>query len=135
MLGLVGLIVFSEDALFLGFVLPGETVALVAGVAAQLGHVPLWAVLLTVIAAAVVGDSVGYQIGRRFGPRLFNLPLLKKRQGRLDDAKDLLARHGGTAVFLSRWVAFFRAVMPGLAGIARMPYRKFLTYNVAGGIA
>lgn len=135
MLGIVGLTVFSEDALFLGFVLPGETVAIVAGVAAHLGHVPLWGVLLTVITAAIVGDTVGYEIGRHFGPRLLDLPMLKKRRRRLDDARDLLARRGGMAVFLGRWIAFFRAVMPGLAGIVRMPYFKFLAYNATGGIA
>lgn len=133
-LGIVGLIVFAEDALFVGFVLPGETAALLGGVAAKLGHVPLWAVLVTVIAAAVVGDSVGYEIGRRFGPRVLRLRILDKRRQRLDDARDFLVRRGGSAVFLGRWVAFFRAVMPALAGTARMPYPKFLIFNAAGGI-
>lgn len=133
-LGLVGLIVFAEDALFVGFVLPGETAAVLGGVAAKLGHVPLWAVLVTVIAAAILGDSVGYEIGRRFGPRILRLRILDKRRERLDDARDFLARRGGWAVLLGRWVAFFRAVMPALAGTARMPYPKFLAYNAAGGI-
>lgn len=126
---------FSEDALFLGFVLPGETVAIVAGVAAQLGHVPLWAVLVTVITAAIVGDSVGYEVGRHFGPRLLEMPFLNKRRRRLDEAQAFLAKHGGAAVFLGRWVAFLRAVMPALAGTARMPYLKFLGYNALGGMA
>lgn len=130
----VGLIVFAEDALFVGFVLPGETAAVLGGVAAKLGHVPLWAVLLTVLAAAVVGDSVGYEIGRHFGSRVLDLRLLARHRQRLDDARDLLARRGGTAVFLGRWVAFFRAVMPALAGAARMPYLRFLVFNAAGGI-
>lgn len=133
-LGLVGLIVFAEDALFVGFVLPGETAAILGGVAAKLGHAPLWAVLVTVIAAAVVGDSVGYEIGRHFGPRVLRLRLLDKRRQRIDDARDFLARRGGSAVFLGRWVAFFRAVMPALAGTARMPYPRFLMFNAAGGI-
>lgn len=134
-LGLVGLIVFAEDALFVGFVLPGETAAILGGVAAKLGHVPLWAVLVTVIAAAIVGDSLGYEIGRHFGPRVLRLHLLDKRRQRLDDARDFLARRGGSAVFLGRWVAFFRAVMPALAGTARMPYPRFLIFNAAGGAA
>jgi membrane protein DedA with SNARE-associated domain len=62
-------------------------------------------------------------------------PFLEKRRERLDSARDLLARRGGSAVFLGRWVAFFRAVMPALAGTARMPYGKFLLFNAAGGIA
>jgi len=134
-IGIVAAIVFAEDALFVGFVLPGETAAILGGVAAKLGHVPLWGVLPTVIAAAIVGDSVGYQIGRHFGPRILRLRILRKHHERLDSAQDFLARRGGSAVFLGRWVAFFRAVMPALAGIARMRYLKFLMFNAAGGIA
>lgn len=134
-IGIVSAIVFAEDALFVGFVLPGETAAILGGVAAKLGHVPLWGVLAAVIAAAIVGDSVGYQIGRYFGPRILELRILRKHRERLDAAQDFLARRGGSAVFLGRWVAFFRAVMPALAGIARMRYPKFLAFNAAGGIA
>jgi membrane-associated protein len=134
-IGIIAAIVFAEDALFVGFVLPGETAAILGGVAAKLGHVPLWGVLATVAAAAIVGDSVGYQIGRHFGPRILKLRILRKHHERLDSAQDFLARRGGSAVFLGRWVAFFRAVMPALAGIARMRYPKFLMFNAAGGIA
>jgi len=130
----VGLIVFAEDALFVGFVLPGETAAILGGVAAKLGHVPLWAVLVTVIAAAIIGDSVGYEIGRLFGSRILDLHIFDSRRRRLDDAREFLARRGGSAVFLGRGVAFFRAVMPALAGTARMRYPTFLTFNAAGGI-
>jgi membrane-associated protein len=134
-LGIAGLVVFAEDALFVGFLLPGETVAVLAGVAAKLGHVSLTGVLVVVIIAAIVGDSVGYEIGRHLGPRVLELSVLQKRRRRLDDARDFLARRGGSAVFLGRWVAFFRAVMPALAGTARMTYPKFLLYNATGGIA
>jgi membrane-associated protein len=133
-LGLVALVVFVEDALFVGFVVPGETAAILGGVAASLGHAPLAAVILVVIIAAIVGDSVGYEVGRRVGSRILRLRVLQKRRKRLDDAQDFLARRGGAAVFLGRWVAFFRAVMPALAGTARMPYPKFLAFNAAGGI-
>jgi|SRR5450759_4175657 len=133
-LGLVALLVFVEDALFVGFVVPGETAAILGGVAASRGHTPLAAVIVVVIAAAIVGDSVGYEVGHHLGPRLLRLRILDKRSKRLDDAQDFLARRGGTAVFLGRWVAFFRAVMPALAGAARMSYLKFLTFNAAGGI-
>lgn len=130
-----GLLVAAEDALFVGFVLPGETVALLAGVAAKLGHVTLPAVLVVVIAAAIIGDTVGYQVGRHIGPRILETRVLRGRRKRLDDAQDFLSRRGGSAVFLGRWIAFFRAVMPALAGVARMPYPKFLLFNAAGGIA
>lgn len=129
----VGLVVFAEDALFVGFVLPGETAAVLGGVAARLGHVPLWSVLLTVAAAAIVGDSVGYEVGRHVGPRVLGLRLLNRHRKRLEDAQVMLARRGGTAVFLGRWVAFFRAVMPALAGSSRMPYPRFLVFNATGG--
>ncbi len=129
-----GLVVFAEDALALGFVLPGETVALLAGAAAKLGHVSLTGVLIVVIAAAIVGDSVGYEVGRHLGPRVLRLPVLQKRRSRVDDARAFLARRGGVAVFLGRWTAFFRAVMPFLAGTARIPYPKFLAWNAAGGL-
>ena len=131
----VGVLVFAEDALFVGFVLPGETVAVLGGVAAKLGHVSLAGVLAVVIGAAVVGDSAGYEVGRHVGPRILEHRFLEKRRERLDAARDLLARRGGSAVFLGRWIAFFRAVMPALAGTARMPYRKFLAFNALGGIA
>jgi membrane protein DedA with SNARE-associated domain len=130
-----GLFVFAEDALFVGFVLPGETVALLAGAAAKLGHVSLVGVLVVVVVAAIVGDTVGYEVGRLVGPRVLNLRMLAKRRQRLDDAREFLARRGGSAVFLGRWVAFFRAVMPALAGTSRMRYPKFLAFNAAGGIA
>ena len=122
-LGTVALVVFAEDALFVGFVLPGETVAILGGVAANRGHVSLAAVIAVVVVAAIIGDSVGLRVLRR-----------PQRQRRLADAQELLARRGGSAVFLGRWVAFFRAVMPALAGTARMPYPKFLAFNAAGGL-
>ena len=130
-----GLLVFAEDAIFLGFVIPGETAAVLAGVGAGLGNVPLALSLVVVIVAAIVGDSVGYEVGRHLGARILDLPLLARRRERLDAARDLLSRRGGSAVFLGRWVAFFRAVMPALAGTARMPYGRFLAFNAAGGLA
>jgi membrane-associated protein len=130
-----GLVVFAEDALFVGFVIPGETVAILAGVAAKLGHVSLTGVLIVVITAAILGDSVGYEVGRVVGPRVVQLRIVQKRRERLDDAQGFLARRGGSAVFLGRWVAFFRAVMPALAGISRMRYVKFLSWNALGGVA
>ena len=130
----VGLIVFAEDALFVGFVIPGETVAILGGVAASRGHASVVVVAIVVVAAAIVGDSVGYEIGRHWGARLLDLRTFAKHRKRLQDAQDLLARRGGVAVMLGRWVAFFRAVMPALAGTAKMPYRTFLPFNAAGGI-
>jgi membrane-associated protein len=131
---LVALLVFAEDALFVGFVLPGETAAILGGVDASRGHITLWLTILTVVVAAVVGDTVGYEIGRHFGFRVLHWRRLDRMRDRLDRAEDFLARRGGAAVFLGRFVAFFRAVMPFLAGTARMPYPRFLAYNAAGGV-
>jgi membrane-associated protein len=130
----VGLLVFAEDALFVGFLIPGETAAVIGGVAASRGRVSLLAVIVVVVFCAVVGDSVGYLVGRKFGTRILELPRLAKRRARLATAQDNLARRGGSAVFLGRFVAFLRAVMPALAGTAKMAFGRFLTYNAAGGI-
>ncbi|HEY0358002.1 MAG TPA: DedA family protein [Mycobacteriales bacterium] len=132
---LVFALVFAEDALFLGFVIPGETAAILGGVDASRHHVALWAIGLAVVAAAVVGDSVGYEVGRAVGTRVLGSRPLRRHRDRLAAAQDLLARRGGWAVFLGRFIAFFRAVMPALAGSARMPYRRFLLFNALGGVA
>jgi membrane protein DedA with SNARE-associated domain len=131
---LVFALVFAEDALFIGFVIPGETAAVLGGVIAGRGNVDLWLMIAIVIAAAITGDSVGYEVGRRYGTRITQSRLFRKRQGELNKARELLGRRGGTAVFLGRFTAFFRAVMPALAGTARMPYPRFLLFNIAGGL-
>ncbi len=128
------LVVFVEDALFVGFVVPGETVAILGGVSASLGHTELGWMLLGVVLAAIIGDSVGYEVGRLWGHRVLEAKILRRRTTQLDRAKDFLRRRGGSAVFLGRWTAFFRAVMPALAGWSRMEYRVFLPWNAAGGI-
>jgi membrane-associated protein len=133
-LTLVGLLVFAEDALFIGFVIPGETAAVLGGVVASRGHVELWTMMALVVLAAIVGDTIGYEIGKHFGPRVLNLKVMNKRRAKLDKAQDFLRRRGGSAVFLGRFVAFFRAVMPALAGTSRMHYPRFLFFNAAGGL-
>lgn len=130
---IISALVFAEDAFFIGFILPGETAAVLGGVLASQHHLQLWLVLVLVIAAAIGGDTAGYQIGRRFGSQILEISLLQKRRAGLDRARDLLARKGGSAVFLGRFTAFFRAVMPALAGLSHMPYRRFLAFNIAGG--
>ena len=131
----VGGLVFLEDAIFVGFVLPGETVAILGGVAASLGHVHFPVILGIVVVAAILGDTVGFEIGKHFGPRVMALRPLRKHRKRLENAQDMLANRGGVAVFLGRWTAFFRAVMPALAGMSGMHYPTFLMWNAAGGIA
>jgi len=131
---LVVALVFVEDAVFVGFVVPGETAAVLGGVAAARGNVSLTWMTVGVVLAAIIGDSVGYEVGRYAGPRVLRVRMLDRHRDRLQAARALLARRGSVAVFLGRSVAFFRAVMPALAGIAAMPYRRFLVANAAGGI-
>ena len=131
---ITGLVVFAEDALFVGFVLPGETVALLAGAAAKLGHVSLVGVLVVVVVAAIVGDTVGYEVGKRFGPRLMRTRLFLRHEGRLLRARGFLDGRGAPAIFVGRFTAFLRAVTPGLAGLSGMRYRRFLVWNALGGL-
>jgi membrane protein DedA with SNARE-associated domain len=134
-LAVTGLLVFAEDAIFIGFVIPGETAAVLAGVGAGIGHVALPLSMAVVVAAAILGDSVGYEVGRRFfGPKVLSHGLLARHRHRIERAQAFLRRRGGIAVFLGRFTAFFRAMMPALAGASRMPYRRFLAWNAFGGV-
>jgi membrane-associated protein len=131
---IIAALVFGEAAVFIGFVLPGETAVVLGGFlasTAQLDIVPLCAL---VFVAAVVGDSVGYEVGKRVGPRLMSAGVVSRHQQRLDHARGLLRDRGGPAVLLGRFTAFFRAVMPGLAGLSEMRYPKFLLWNAFGGL-
>ena len=127
-------LVFGEAALFIGFVLPGETAVLLGGFLASTGHLSLTVLLGLVLVSAVAGDSVGFEVGRKLGPRLLDVRLLRKHRERLETAQGYLRRRGGRAVVLGRWTAFLRAVMPALAGASRMHYPTFLRYNALGGI-
>jgi hypothetical protein len=89
---IVGLLVFAEDALFVGFVVPGETAAMLGGVAASRGHVSLTLICALVVAAAIVGDTVGYEIGARYGVRLLSLRVLRRRRRQIDAARAILMR-------------------------------------------
>ncbi len=128
-----GLLVFGEAAVLLGFVIPGETAALIGGVLASLHHVDLVLILVVIVVCAIVGDSVGYEVGKLLGPWLVEHRPLRGHPG-VRRGQDLLARRGGPAVFLGRWLALARALVPGLAGMSGMRYRTFLAYNAAGGI-
>lgn len=132
--GLVALLVFGEAALFFGFVLPGETAVIVAGVVASQGHVNVVVLCVLVVVAAVVGDSVGYEVGRRYGGRLIELRVLRRRRVALERALEGLRRRGAIYVFVGRFTAFLRAVMPGMAGLSRLRYRRFLMANAAGAL-
>ena len=129
------LFAFGEAAAFIGFVLPGETSLLIGGVLAHEKVWPLWLFLICAIIGAIAGDSVGYEVGKHFGPKIE-----VSRLGRLVGAKRwALAQHifdkyHGGAIFFGRAQALLRALVPALAGMNKVPYRTFLKWNAAGGI-
>lgn len=135
-LAAVFLLPLLESSAFVGFVFPGETVVLIAGVMASQGVFPLWLVILAAAAGAIIGDSVGYEIGRRYGRRLLNrLPKRLVKPQHIERTSALLRRRTGSAVLIGRFTAALRVLMPGMAGISRLPYPTFLAFNALGGIA
>lgn len=130
----IAALVFAEAAIFVGFVLPGETAVLLGGVLAETGRIALLPLIALVVAAAVLGDTVGYEVGRHAGPRIQASRPLRRHATRLEGAQRMLRERGGWAVFLGRFTAFLRAVVPALAGASRMPYLRFLRFNAAGAL-
>lgn len=130
---LCGLLVFGEASVMLGFVIPGETAALVGGALASLGHVNLVVMLVVIISSAIIGDTVGFELGKLVGPWLLERRLLRDKAG-IAKARELIERRGGPAVFLGRWIALARALVPGISGMSGMSYPTFLLYNAIGGI-
>lgn len=126
-----------ESAAFLGLVVPGETLVLLAGFLCAQGILHTDVLLLVVAAGAVLGDSIGYQLGRSLGrPGLVRFgTMLGLTEQRIERADQFFIRHGGKSIFLGRFIGFARALVPFLAGSSRMPYRQFLPYNVAGAVA
>jgi membrane-associated protein len=124
-----------ESSAFLGFLFPGESAVLLGGVAASQGHVPLAAVMVGGVGGAILGDAVGYVVGRRWGRRILSRRGRLTNHRHLERAERALLRGGGRAVFLGRFTVALRVMIPGLAGMARMPYRRFAAANIAGGIA
>ncbi|MEV5430682.1 VTT domain-containing protein [Streptomyces sp. NPDC052701] len=131
------LIVFAESGLFA--FLPGDSLLFTAGLFVAKGDYisqPLWLVCTLIVIAAVVGDQVGYMIGKFLGPKLFNRPNSKLfKQENLDKAHEFMERYGPKAIVLARFVPIVRTFAPIVAGAGRMKYRTFLTYNVIGGVA
>jgi membrane-associated protein len=130
----IAALVFGETAVFIGFVLPGEIAAVLGGVLASRGHLSLPLLVVIVVAAAIVGPFVGYEIGRLLGDRLFAIRSLSRIRGGVDNAKAVLRRRGATAVFAGRFVAVLRALMPAAAGAAQVPFGTFALFNVASAV-
>ncbi|MFE2754499.1 DedA family protein [Actinosynnema sp. NPDC059335] len=131
-----GGLAFAEAAIMVGLVLPGEAALLVAGFAAHQGWIELWVMVVVAVGAAALGDSVGYEVGRRFGPGLrASGPGRRVGEHRWRRADEFLRWQGGRAVLLGRFTAVLRALTPTMAGMARMPYlRTFLPWNLTGAV-
>ena len=127
---------FLESSAFTGFIVPGESIVVLSGFLAAQGHLEIWDCFLWVAIGAVLGDSVGYAIGKAVGRGYFEkhkrLFLLKEKH--IKRADEYFQRRGGKAVFFGRFVGILRAIVPFAAGMSKMPYRRFVIYNVTGGI-
>jgi len=131
---LVCVIVFVETGFFVGFFLPGDSLLVTAGMFAAGGYVSLAALLTLVSLCAIIGDQVGYWIGRKAGEALYRREdslLFKKRH--LERAHDFYEKYGGKTIILARFVPIVRTFCPPVAGAARMSYPRYLTYDIFGG--
>jgi membrane-associated protein len=141
------LIVFAETGLFFGFFLPGDSLLFTAGALVGSGalHAPpplagdpttgILALNGALMAAAILGDNTGYWFGRLTGPKLFSRPDSRLfRREYLLRAQEFYEQHGGKTLILARWMPFVRTFAPIVAGIAKMPYRRYIIFSISGGI-
>jgi membrane-associated protein len=131
---LVCTIVFVETGFFVGFFLPGDSLLVTAGIVAAAGLLNIWILLPLAILCAIVGDQIGYGIGRKAGQALYSRPdsmFFKRRH--LERAHEFYEKHGGKTIIIARFMPIVRTFCPPVAGAAHMNYGKYLTYDIAGG--
>jgi membrane-associated protein len=136
--GVIGiiLIVFAETGLFFGFFFPGDSLLFTAGIFASQGFFSIWVLLIGCVIAAILGDTVGYWSGKKYGRKLFDRDesfFFKKKH--LYDAEIFYEKHGKSTIIIARFVPIIRTFAPIVAGIGQMHYRTFISYNVFGGIS
>ena len=132
---LICTIVFIETGFFVGFFLPGDSLLITAGIFSAAGVIPLKWLLLPVMLCAIVGDQIGYWIGRSAGSTLYRKEdSLFFRKSHLQRAHDFYEKYGGRAVILARFVPIVRTFCPPVAGAAKMPYSRYILFDVCGGI-
>jgi membrane-associated protein len=132
---LVCCIVFIETGFFVGFFLPGDSLLITAGIFAAADVLPLRWLLLPVMACAIVGDQIGYWIGRGAGPAMYRREdSLLFRRSHLQRAHDFYEKYGGRAVILARFIPIVRTFCPPVAGAANMPYARYVMFDIAGGV-
>jgi membrane-associated protein len=130
---IVGAIVFAESGLLIGLFLPGDTLLFTVGFFAAQGHLPLIPALLVIFLAAVIGDNVGYTIGKRLGPRLFKKKNgLVFRQDYVIKAEAFYEKHGGKTMIFARFVPVIRTFAPMVAGVGKMPRKRFVLFDLFG---
>ncbi|MBI4138715.1 VTT domain-containing protein [Candidatus Uhrbacteria bacterium] len=128
-------IVFAETGLFIGFFLPGDSLLVTAGLFAAKGDLNVLILFLVVAVSAIVGDAVGFEIGRLTGKKIFAREdswLFKKKH--LERTQRFYEKHGGKTIILARFMPVVRTFAPLVAGVAGMPYRRFALFNITGGI-
>ena len=128
-------IVFAETGLLIGCFLPGDSLLITAGLLAAAGHLNIWWINVLLMAAAIIGDSVGYAIGARLGPHIFTREKsLLFNPKHVERTQHFYEKYGPKTIVIARFVPIIRTFAPVLAGVGAMRYRRFLTYNVLGGI-
>jgi len=135
--GYLGLffIVFAESGLLIGFFFPGDSLLITAGLLASRGLLDIQTLIIVAIAGAIIGDTVGYWFGKKTGPRIF-----KKEDSLLFHKKNIIKanefykKHGGKTIIIARFLPFIRTFAPIVAGIGGMEYKRFLFFNIFGGI-
>ncbi|MCB0103326.1 MAG: DedA family protein [Anaerolineales bacterium] len=131
--GILFAVIFVETGLVVMPFLPGDSLLFAAGTFAALGSLNVWSIIALLAVAAVLGDAVNYSIGHYLGDRAYNIKWIKKEY--LDKTHAFFEKHGGKAIFLARFVPIVRTFAPFVAGIGRMSYTYFATYNIVGGIS
>jgi len=128
-------IVFAETGLLVGFVLPGDSLLFTIGVVAGAGELNLVVIMLLLICACMLGDWSGYLLGRRAGPAIFNRPDSRFfKQEHLQRTKAFYEKHGGKTIIYAKFVPIIRTFAPFVAGVANMPYLRFLSFDIFGGV-
>lgn len=128
-------VIFCETGLvFLPF-LPGDSLIFAAGTFAGIGELNFWALLILIIIAAIIGDTVNYEIGKHFGRKLINNKKFTiVKQENLDKADALISKYGSLAVFIARFMPIIRTIVPFVVGMGKLDYKKFIIFNALGGI-
>ena len=128
-------IVFAETGLLAGFFLPGDSLLFTVGMVAGAGHLDIITIIVFLIAAAVLGDGAGYLLGRKAGPLVFSRPNSRWfKQEHLQRTREFYEKHGGKTIIYARFVPIIRTFAPFVAGVGNMSYRRFLSFNIFGGI-